>query len=141
VHVTGENPGPTISVAYQWAHNGDNESSSDPPVAVARYRTGARTLTAGELTRILAVVEERAAGAAKANAAAGRYDHGGTGRAPSGRVTSGRATQPAVAIPLVLQRYVAPGEGARHVTTFMMAGTSVMCETFQCAYHGGAGAI
>ena len=106
-----EYPGFVLGRVQGWVHDASRESESEStPVAVARYRTGARTLTAAEVTKMLAVVELRLA-------------------------NPERLTQPAVAIPMVLQRFVPPGEGARHVTTFMLVGPNVICETFQCAYH------
>ena len=69
------------------------EAGAAVPVAVARYRTGARTLTAKELAAVLRVTEARFC---NNDAAAGQ---------------PGRPTTPAVAIPLVLQRFVAPGAG------------------------------
>ena len=122
-----------VALPGEWApasESPDTDGSDPRPVAVARYRTGGRTLTARELRRMMAVVEARFASPLASNASNDADASGG--KVPP---LLGRPTTPAIAIPLVLQRYVPPAEGARHVTTFMMAETSVMCETFQCAYH------
>lgn len=94
VKVMEENSGAAVDAASQWA----TTSLESVPVAVARYRTGARTLSADELAKMLAVVTHRFAGVDGTT-------RGGDG---DGRLSPSRATRPEVAVPLVLQRYVAP---------------------------------